>query len=547
MPSPPPPGKKPGLGVGAIVAIVLGALLLLGGIAAGVYFLFIKDDKVTPPTARPTTVGTTRSTVAPTIAPSESDPEPEGELSEFEQRLSALDAYRAQHLGANPVYYYQNPTLDFAIDLRLDPEAARMMYVEPTPTGFWVTHRQSINYGLASLVDFPDDRTEDWTWNAVRIDVVTAEERDEIIAENEALVLEGVYAAAEFAKYKDGYLWIRETFPDKPDSARLAQELYGESVYFDRFYLKDHLAKSPGPEYAFEEPIVNAGDQWKDAVLLLTENPAEFEWQFCLPPYAQELNTTAHPNWEMLDYLITEPLYEYTSIDFDGDGIPEHVVHCSCDSLGVANFNGYWAVYAETLGGLKLVNFVNDGGSDLIYSDDAFYYLTAAGKMGDFVFAVEEMFIPLPAPEDRSQGYIQFSLLDMMISAYGGDLSDYTHQTIVPRLYISQWESDLSYFMVDAQEYWEAMDILEELLVGGIILPARNTYDVETGPRTLDMQPPDVLEDLADYLDSQFPLFPFAEHCWKNAITVEAAMADGTPVTIEKVESMLPYPELVGK
>lgn len=551
----PPPKKK--LSGAAILAIILVAILLLVAIAAVVYFLVLKGHKQTQPTLPPatTTLETkpVETTVPTTPEPTETEPEPEEpepELSAFAGRVLALDAYEAQHLGANPVYYYQHPDLDIAIDFRGQEEAARTAFVFPTKTGFWVTHRQAISYEYGTLRDYPAGM--DVAAITVQIDLLSESEEQAAIADIVTRRLQGEDVLVEWVRVKDGVLYVRDNMSGGPDPAWYAKELYGSPVFLDHLYLSQFLVESPQPGPVIEEISRDADDEWQRIVSMLQTNPARFEWRYAMPPYAKDPAAGINlPNSAFVEDLLTVPIYEYGSIDLDGDGIPEHLVHCCCDSYDYIERYGYWAIFTETPYGLRLIGFVGSGESDLIYHDQYFYLLQARGQGYDNSLSVEEFSIPVTATELRTHKNTFFLTLEGLIAfqAEGADLDEWVDWMAVPKLFEDDMGHEyLEYFVIDPYEYWGLVNLLDEGLSGqATVVPIRTPYTITPGEQVIELQAPYVLGDLVDYLATHYSFFPFTEADWFNAILVEDILALGAPLTYDKADALLPYPELVGK
>ena len=545
---PPPQPPKNKMGAAAIVTIILGAVVLLGAIATAVYFLFLKDGK--KPQLPEPTVTSTRPP-ATTTTTTETEPEPEEPvLSVYGQRVQALDPYEAQHLGANPVYYYQHPTLDIAIDLRGEEEAARMMYVFPTETGFWVTQRQSISYEYGTLRDYPAGM--DVMAIVVEIDLLSAAEQQAEIASLVTRSLGGEEINVKWIPVKDGALYVRDNVSGGPDSAWYASQLYGSSVFFDHVYLSEHLVESewPGadPEPTLSDPVA----EWQRIVSMLESNPARFEWRYSMPPYSKDPNAEPDvPNAAFLEDLITVPIYEYGIMDLDGDGIPEYLVHCSCDSYEYIERYGYWAVFTETPYGLRLIGFNNSGEHDLIYYDDYFYYIEARGYYGNNSLRVEEHSIPVLTADERPLEYTSFlnfyNLIDY--ESEGNSLAEWEDWVLVPNYFTDEEGYEyFDYYVIDPVEYWNLLSILNQGLSGkATVVPIRTPYTIPAGEQVIELHPAYTMEGFVDYMEERFHYFPFNDTDWANAIPLSDVLALGPPLTYDKADSLLPHPELIGK
>lgn len=532
------------MGAGAIVAIVLGAVILLGAIAAAVYFFVLKDgkQKETEPTAPVTTESRVPKTTPARTQETEPEPE-EPDLSVYAEQVLALDPYEAQHLGANPVYYYQHPTLDIAIDLRGEEEAARMMYVFPTATGFWVTHRQSISYEYGTLRDYPAGM--DVAAITVEIDLLSESQQQEELASLVTRSLQGEDVQVKWVTVKDGVLYVRDNVSGGPDPAWFAKELYGSSVFFDHVYLSEHLVESvwPGPEP--KQTLSDPAAEWQRIVSMLQKSPARFEWRYCMPPYSEDPNAGLHlPNWDFLQALLTVPIYEYGTLDLNGDGVPEHLVHCCCDSYEGFDSYGYWAVFTETPYGLRLIGFNRSGENDLIFSEDYFYYIEARGEYGNNSLFVEQHGIPVPSSDERPLEYTAFLDLYVLIDheSAGNSLDDWKDWFLVPNYFIDEdgYENH-DYFVIDPAEFWGLVNLLDQGLSGkATIVPIRTPYTVPAGEQVVELQAPYTVESFVDYLSGRYFYFPFTDQDWANVVSLESVLALGPPLTYDKVDSLLP-------
>jgi len=533
------------------VAIILGGLILLGAIGAAVYFLVLKKDKPAPP-PWPTTETSARTTRATETEPTETEPEetePEPpELSVFASQVLALDPYEAQHLGANPVYYYQHPDLDIAIDLRGEEEAAGMMFVYPTPKGFTVTHRQAIAYEYGSLRDYPAGM--DVAAISVTIDLLSESEAQAEDADIIARRLEGEEIEVERVRVKDGILYVRDNMSGGPDSAWYARELYGTPVFFDHRYLSQHLVESVGPGPQVQEARRDSEAEWQSIVSLLHSNPAEFEWRYHMPPYSEDPNAGFNqPNFDFVADLITVPIYEYGELDLNGDGYMEYLIHCCCDSYDYIERYGYWAVFTETPYGLRLIGFYNTGENDLIYADNHLYSLMARGNQNDFSLTVEEIGFPVASYDLRPVDYTAFTNVTELINyeAEGGDISYWKDWTIVPRSFTDDEGFEYSdYYVIDTADFWGLIVLLDQGLSDkATVISHRTPYTVPPGETVVELLAAQRMGNFVDYLNQIYHYFPFAEEDWMNAITLESVMDLGPPLTYDKVESLFPHPELL--
>ena len=221
---PPPPPKRKTLGVGGIIAIISTSLLVLVLIAVGVYYFLLRDKEHPRQTEKPldTQAPQTTTTITEEVTVATEPYQPV--ISVFEQRLTEFDAYEMQSLGSNPVAFYQHPTLDIAIDLRDDPEAARSMYVIPLANGFLITHRQTIALEYLSLRDY-SGAMEIGGFSA-HVELVSEEDKEAIEQEIENLRDEEHSISAEFVPFQGGYLYIWDSADNGPDNYWYAKELY---------------------------------------------------------------------------------------------------------------------------------------------------------------------------------------------------------------------------------------------------------------------------------------------------------------------------------
>ena len=540
-PPPQPPKKK--LGAGGIIAIILAALILVGAAAAAVYFLVLNKNKGPQPTL-PTETEATETTPVETTAPTETEPEPtEPEetdddgpsLSGFAERLATLDAYEMQLLGSNPVYYYQHPNLDLAIDLRGDELAARKMYVEVTPTGFIVTHRQSITYEYGSLLDYPGG--QELFGNTVNVDLYSRQDYESIKS-----------ASVEFLPWGDRYVGVADSILKDPDeSVVIAQALYDDDLYFDRFYLLDRLVRSEEAPI-IREPQVDAAAEWAEMVAILLDNPAEFEYRYVMPPYFADTSAKAFPNWDILELLTTQPVYEYGSFDFDGDGVDEHFVHVIADSYDYVELYGYWAVFAETEAGLRLIDFVSSGESDLIYANDHFYHFSARGEYGEYAFIAEEHSTPVVSADQRTAYFVNFISIDVLAALQdeGESLDAFRDMVVIPKMFaLADGSEYLDYYVIDTDDYFGLMTALDETLSGvATLIPIRTPYD--GSPLGVALPSLDVLnlDDVMAYLDGEYSIFPFTENDWINAVKMSDILDQGPPLTHDTIDNLLPRPDL---
>ncbi len=548
-PPPPPPKKK--LGAGAITAIVLGAVLVLGAIGAAIYFLLLKNRGGPPIESLESQAPTTQATSPPTTTPPttiiiEEDPF----ISVYQARLDGMNPYEAQHLGANPVYFYQHPEMDFAIDLRGDPEAARMMYVLPTEEGFRVTKRQAISYEMLSLADYPPGI--DWEGITVHVEYKTDSEVQAILADMVTKSSGGEEVVpAEWVKLSQGSLYIWDTGSGGPDPAWYASELYGSSIFFDRTYLKDHLIEHPQPGIQVVYKESDAGAEWERIVRMLQENPARFEWRYSMPPFAEDPDAFNLPNAAILENILAPPRYEYGSYDLNGDGLLEHFVHCSVDSYGYLGWDGYWAVFTETPFGLRLVSFVGSGESDLLYRDDAFHVLAAYGGMGDYSFVYEKFEIPQVSPGYRPVLYNDFKTLDRIMDEAADDpgvLEGYRHWSVVPQILdYGDGELFLDFFVVESFDFWGLINSLDREVSGGLCFMGRNSSELESS-LAAPLQEPRPLSDLTgllEYLEEVYGYFPFGDKAWANEMIMGDLLDSGQPLDYDTAQEMLPHPELL--
>lgn len=536
--APQPPKKK--MGKGAVIGLIVGALLLVAALGAGVYFLFFKDKGGPAPTETPTE---TSQPTEPTAVPTETEP-PEPVFSAFAERILALDPYDAQHLSANPVFFYPHPNLNLALDLRNDPEAASMIYVFPVPNGFKITSRQSIIYEFGSLRDYPAGI--DWTGNTVFVELLSAAQKDHVVDTLSSYDDPPVYDMVPFGEH---FLYIYDTLSGGPDPAWMAKELYGGSIYFDHSFIRDRLVSMDAYDPDFEEPLVDSAAEWEEIVRMIQNNPAEFEWRYAMPPYSADPNAASLPNWELRENLVIEPLYEYGTFDLNDDGIPEHVVHAVADSYDYIELYGYWAVYTETPGGLRLIDFVNSGETDLLYKDEIFYHFSARGRLSEAYFYVEEHPTPVPVMNMRPLSGMTFLTLDSLIEIQDGGMSlnPYRNWDIVPTYYYEEVSGEvyLDFFVLDPEPFWQIMGDLSELSWSAKVIPARNPYNIMDGTTVFELEEAYTIGTIMDYLAGTYTAFPFSDDIWRNAVPVDDALSVGPPLTADKVYDLMPYPELI--
>lgn len=526
---------------GAITAIILSVIVFFSAAGALFYYRYLKDrPQEEPPGTEASTEPTATQTQPPATTRPPDDPEdpedPEPGLSVFEEALLALDPYEAQHLGANPVYYYPHPDLDLAIDLRGQEQAARMMFVYPTPKGFLVTSRQAIIYEFLSLRDYRAGI--EWSGITTSVELVTEDEAQAIEAER--------WASQEpdaenylMLPHQGQFLYIYDTVSGGPDPAWFAAELYGSSVFFDRNYLEKRLtARIPGIE--IEETPFDAGKEAAALLQLLEENPAKFEWRYLMPPYQEDPDAVTKPNWEILEALIEEPLYDFLSIDLDGDGRPEHIVHCSCLTYDAFGLDGYWAVFTETRGGLRLIGFSATGTSTLLYGNEEFAYLDFGfyGYPGEVHLLLDSHPIPVPREEDRTFRYVTYTSISqiMDLEDEGEDLNPYRMQTLVPKaIPDDDGGYSIEFYLLDPEAFEDFLDLLSPLAGEGLAF------------KGIPLEGPVRISRIRDYLDGEYPFLPLTEDDWKNAIIFEDVLSQGPPVEYVKIMSLLPHPELIWK
>lgn len=546
-PPPPPPRKK--MGAGAILAIILASLIALGGIGAAVYFLLLKKIDPPPEESRP---GQTESQT-PTKTSRPTEPEPteteEVKVNAYQEGLVSMDPYQTQIHGANPVYFYQHPDLDIAIDLRDDPEAARMMFVEATEEGFKITQRQAITYEMIYLANVPTG--VDWEGITVHVEYKTESETQAIINEAIAKNLAGEeYTPHEWFPVSQGSFFIWDTSSGGPDPAWHATQLYGSQAFFDRIYIKDHLAESRWPGIQVEEKEMDAGAEWDKIVRMLEENPARFEWRYAMPPFARDSQAINPPNSAILEEIVVEPVYEYASYDLNGDGFMEHIVHCVVGSYGYLDWSGYWTVFTETPCGLRLIGFISDGNVDLLYRGDSFHALYSYGYLGDYSLVYEKFEIPLDPPAHRPVHYTDFKLLSTVFEEIEGDPSArerYRHWSVVPKLFPDNHEGYfLDYYALDGSDFWGLINLMGREMEGGLAFVGRTLSEFDIS-RTAPLQSPWALPDLEaflDYLEIRFDYFPFEDREWANEMLMADLLDDGDPLDWQLAEKWLPHPEL---
>ncbi|HZK42106.1 MAG TPA: hypothetical protein VFD14_03935, partial [Clostridia bacterium] len=366
MNNPNPQAPEPGRNNKKKAALL--AAILINFLAGSAIVLLLPKKKKTPPEPSQTPAGSQAEETGP--APLPYVPQTGG--VSFVEALLDMDPYLAQHLGSNPVYYYPHPELNMAIDLRGHEEAARMLYVLPFSTGFSITSRRTILYQSGSLPSF--QLGFEWYGSSVAIEWIPDEEMAAKLAVIDLYtgVEPGDY---EFIPYLDGHLFLldaRSSFD--PDPANLAAKLYGGPV-IDRAFLQEFI-RTLEEDPVLEETAGDARKEWQELLDLIEENPAKFEWTWLMPPYSADPAADRRPNEDFLRRVEGESVYTHYSIDLDGDGRMEHILHNHTPTLGRDSPEGYWAVYTETEAGLRLIGHSSTGSSSLIYGQDHFYYLS---------------------------------------------------------------------------------------------------------------------------------------------------------------------------
>lgn len=533
---PPYPPQKKGMSAGAITAVILSVVVFFSAFGALFYLRFLKDK----PTVEPTETPPVTSPPVSMTQPPETDPivtlppDPELPPSIYEENLLALNPYEAQHLGANPVYYYPHPSLNLAIDLRGEEEAARMMYAYPTPTGFVVTSRQAIIYEFLSLRDYRA---------GIEISGITV--TVELLTEDEALDVEAERAASTaddagnyiLTPWQDKYLYIWDTTGLGPDPAWYASQLYDSPVFFDRFYLESHLtARVPGIE--IEETPFDAAREAQALLRLLEENPAKFEWRYLMPPYQEDPEAHPAPNAAILEALIDEPIYDYMTMDLNGDGWPEHIVHASTMSDLAYGLDGYWAVFTETRGGLRLIGFSSMGSATMVYGDEKFYYMASSfyGMPGEAHLFLDVHPIPVPVEEERSFAYVTYLPISEIIQLEyeGQDPGEYRDRRMIPK--VIQYDDggwSMEFYLYRSTEYDEYIVLAEEISGHGLAF------------KGIPLEGPVEVGEIRDFLITEYPDFPLADNDWMNAVPFEDVLSLGPPISYDKIISVLPHPELL--
>lgn len=274
------------------------------------------------------------------------------------------DAYAAQRLGTNPVYYYKHPTLPLALDFRKSPDLARDKYVVPYDKGFYVYLRRPYLV-LSRVSGLTDQRLGQWDGPVGVGKVVFGDYRDV-----EYILHPG---------YHDG--------PD-PEARKLPSGkwigLYPgfSSGYDDMLYADANVSRPDhGPDRdlfdcivstnAAESPYVGRSRASIDASFIrehIEEDPGMIEWDYGLPLYSK-----AHQYYEYMrdreKYYppASDTRYRIYDRDVLGDSAKELIIDCSSSSDAAP---GYTAVFMFTPQGLLLADLTEKS-----YPGQSFYGL----------------------------------------------------------------------------------------------------------------------------------------------------------------------------
>lgn len=355
-------GKKKGLVIGIVAVVAVAALAFLYG---GGYFGGQEKPRESSSTAE-----SSEEAKAPT--------KQEAEKPAAEKKKPAVDPYKLQELGMNPVYFYQHPTLDIAVDFRSNPYAARRFYVVPTEDGFWACDREllSVYEGNAERLTFtPEGQPKEVLSQLGGIYYRVGTEGD---AKKKAEEMDAKKFTGGYLQIDDSRWIIEEMSSTAPSPLETVCSYFEEDIWGASFEsalrnlrgIKSYIIASPSAP----EEIEVKGDPDHELDLLrerAEESPLWVEWRYGLPRYAWSDNydvSGENPKTYPVDILKklpsstvyanggAAPVYVLFEKDLDGDKTPEIVYDCAADA---APFFGYTAVFSKRPDGLVLKELKN--------------------------------------------------------------------------------------------------------------------------------------------------------------------------------------------
>ncbi len=511
------------------MALLLALIIFV--IAGGaVIFLALNNKEAPPQASSPPTSSQVQESAAPPLVY-----QPQAVETSFEEALLEMDPYHIQSLGANPVYYYPHPQLDLAVDLRGHEEVARMLYVGVYSGGFKISARQTVLYERHLMPLFM--HSLEWYGPAVSVEWVPEEE----LAEKTRIV--GLYIDVgpddfEFHPFQDGYLLLvdQKSYHD-PDPTHHAQALYGGPL-IDRHVVRD-LIRPLEKDLIIQEKEKDAQAEWQSLLALIDENPAKFEWTYLMPPYSEDPAASIKPNQNFLTGVKGASAYSHYSMDLDGDGKMEHILHNRTATRFEEGAGGYWAIFTETRAGLRLIGFSNYGNSSLIYDRGFFYYLEPA-LYRDNGWIINSSLHPIPIPEyDQQKGAgIRFVMGQDVLdwTAHGSDLQYPRFTRFYPKLLEDESGGQvLEFYVTDPENYEDFHQLYQALPQGGLVFL----------PEAVDE--PFLIPDIRDYLVGLNPQLPLSVEEAANTVEWEAIQDLPRPLTYEVIAEFIPYPERLGR
>lgn len=474
------------------------------------------------------------------IASLENGQEVPATRSPLVQKMAEIPPYQQQSLGSNPVYYYAHPMLDLNLDLRNDLSMARDLYVLPTTTGFYILQRQSLqlgDYTMSSLVDLIEQGGVE---GGLAVQIVSKDKLENIQEERPEIVI--------MPYDENNSIAIIPQESDKVDYETVYNN-FGDQL-IDAEYVAGHITTTLlAEDQQVVEDTTDYRAQWKNMVDQFRVNPAQAEWDYNLPLYANSSSYLVGDEDQRTKTIEENPNYMFLMDDLTGDGYYEYVVHAQTNPNQENGVQGYWAIYTKADNGLILVAKSKYGNGPLIINEDIF--TTTSYVKDNNRTRISFEFFQLAEPETYVYNIDFLQPQDFLESMTGNELAEkYPGFGIVSK--------DGQYYLVNLQAYHNIISEYYNAVTGGRIISGISAEEMRSEIARIEAEesaqeasseeassqeessqegnnpevpseeiPPlhagnqEAMEDPIVFLQETYPDLPFEETLWDTAIPVE--------------------------
>lgn len=445
---------------------------------------------------------------------------------------------RAQ-LGTNPVSYYYNPDAGIYLDIRTDINAASKLQAIPIQDGFLVLDRHFLQLWGMDPTRLSQYLKDPKLKGVARLSLVSEEEKKEMEEDKD------LATAFKPVKEEEGSKTYIAAFQDKDEAERMTKVLTAMGTPQNQLYqLKDYLNFASTEKNTEEMSLVGKADnraEWEDLKQGLKDNPADIEWSYNFPLYAD------HDNYhlaggDLRQVSPSQPVsYKTATADLDGDGFPEYIVH-AIPGVDEDQVEGYWAIMAPSPQGLLTVATSPYGNGDFFKGGETLYFSSLAKKDGGYRFTVDEAQLPLRVRNREPALQLDFKQPEGLLkNLTGKDLAE----KYPDHYLLSQGEE---VYLVSGEDFDHMADYLLNGMKNLVRLDPVDGQDPEeaTGHPSYDLSKYAVkdqvttkpISDPLKYIANRYSTFPFSQESWDKAVAVDDLKDVDEVISLEKLEDL---------